>query len=193
MGVGKYKYYFTKPKSEIAKDIFCGLLTAGAVCVAATSPYLWVNLLKNLGKEARYPRKKAYNTFYSLRKRGFIKINKRNDQIYISLTELGKKKAGMLQIDRLRIARPKKWDKKWRIIIFDIAQLKRISREALRGKLKELGFRQLQKSVWVCPFDCRAEIELLRDFFCLGEDELRLIVSSDVGNDDNLKKIFELR
>jgi hypothetical protein len=192
MGIGKYKYYFAKPKSEITKDIFSWLLTGGAICLAATSPYFVSNLLGSYKTWRKYPRKKVSNTFYHLRKGGFLNIERKNHQVYISLTEAGRKKAGMFQIDSLKIKRPKKWDGKWRIIIFDIAQLKRMYRDALRGKLKELDFYKLQKSVWVCPFDCRAEIELLRDFFGLGEDELRLVVTSDIGGDDRLKKLFKL-
>jgi DNA-binding transcriptional regulator PaaX len=91
--------------------------------------------------------KKVSDAFYQLRKRGLIRFENKGGQIYIYLTEKGKKFAGILQIDELKIKNSKKWDKKWRILIFDIAQLKRIYREAFRGKLKELGFYQLQKSV----------------------------------------------
>jgi len=100
--------------------------------------------------------------------------------------------AGWLQIDALKIKRPKKWDKKWRIIVFDISELKKLYRDAFRGKLKELGFYPLQKSVWICPFDCRDEIELLREFFGLKEKELRLIVAESIGNDKWLRKIFQI-
>ena len=192
MGFRKYKYYFRKPKSEISKDILKGLLTSGAICIAANSQYFVVNLIRGCKNYRKYPRKKVYDTFYSLRKRGLINIEMKNHQIYISLNELGRKRAGMFQIDKLKVERPKKWDGKWRIIIFDIAQLKRMHRDALRGKLKELNFYKLQKSVWVYPFDCRAEIELLRDFFGLGEDKLRLITSSDIGESAKLKEIFKL-
>jgi DNA-binding transcriptional regulator PaaX len=96
----------------------------------------------------------------------------------------------MYQIDSLEIKKPKKWDRKWRLVIFDIAQMKKIYREAFRGKIKELGFYCLQKSVWVYPFDCEAEIELLRDFFGLSQDELRLIVAEKLGEDSKLKEHF---
>jgi phenylacetic acid degradation operon negative regulatory protein len=46
-----------------------------------------------------------------------------------------------------------KWDKKWRILIFDIAEVSRKTRDILRLKLKELGFGMLQKSVWITPHD----------------------------------------
>ena len=192
MGIGKYKYYFKKPKSEISKDIFSWLLIAGAVYIAASSPYFIRNLLTGYKKWQKYPKRKVYDTFYMLRKKGYINIEKRNRQIYISLTKEGKKKAGVFQIDALTIKKPKKWDKKWRIVIFDIAQLKKTYREAFRGKLKELGFYPLQKSVWVYPFDCQAETELLKDFFGLSDQEMRLIVADNISKDDQLRKSFKL-
>ncbi len=192
MGMKKYKYYFKKPKSEIVKDFLKWLAVAGAVYIAASSPYFIRNLMRNFQKRKRYSKKRISNTFYNLKRQGLIEIVKKNRQIYIRLTEKGRRKAGWMQINDLKIKRPKKWDGLWRLLIFDIAQIKKIYREALRGKLKELGFYQLQKSVWVHPFDCRAEIELLKDFFGLSDNEIRLIIATDIGDDENVKKIFQL-
>lgn len=189
----KLKYYFCKPKSAIVKDIFSWLAIAGAIYIAAGSPYFVLNLQRNFKRWRKYERKKISNVFSRLRREGCIKIEKRGHQIYISLTEKGKKKAGWLQIDSLKIKRPKKWDGKWRIVIFDISQLKKIYREALRGKLKELGFYPLQKSVWVYPFDCCDEIEVLKEFFGLSKEEIRLIVAESIGDDSKLRKIFKIQ
>lgn len=192
MMIGKYKYYFKKPRSEIAKDILKYLLLTGVICVAASSPYFSIRLIKNIKRWRKYPRKKFSSIFYTLKKQDCLKIEKRGRQIYISLTENGKKKAGWLQIDALKIKKPKKWDKKWRLVIFDIVQLKKNYREAFRGKLKELGFLPLQKSVWIIPFDCYGEIELLKDFFGLNNKEVRLITAEDIGGNDDFKRIFKL-
>jgi len=188
----KYKYYFKKPKSEIIKDILNVLIISGMICIAATSPYFGTNILKGFKRMKRHNKKKVYNAFYKLRKAGCIRIKSRKGQIYISLTEKGRKKAGWLQIDILKIKKPRKWDKKWRLVVFDISQPRLIYREALRGKLKELNFYQLQKSIWIHPFDCKDEIGLLRNFFDFSEDEMRLIVADNIGRDKELKKFFKL-
>ena len=192
----KLKYYFKKPRSEIAKDILYALFVTGAIAVALSSPYFGRNLLKAFKKwikSRKYQKpKKVYSVFHRLLKSGYIIAEKRNHDIYIRLTEKGKRAAGWLQIDALKIKRPKKWDGKYRLVIFDISQLKRIYRDALRGKLRELGFIRIQKSVWLCPFDCRDEIELLREFFGLSEKEMRLIIAEDIGNDKWLRKIFQI-
>jgi DNA-binding PadR family transcriptional regulator len=192
----KLKYYFKKPRSEIAKDVLYWLTVAGAITIAATSPYFGTNLLKGFKKWIKNRKnqkpKKIYDTFYRLKKAGCILMERKDHDIYISLTEKGKKMAGWLQIDALEIKRPKKWDGKYRIVVFDISQLKRIYRDAFRGKLRDLGFVKLQKSVWIHPFNCRDEIQLLREFFGLSEKEMRLIVAQDIGNDKWIRKIFKI-
>ncbi|MDP3093200.1 MAG: hypothetical protein Q8N16_00345 [bacterium] len=194
--MSKYKYYFRKPKSEIAKDILTVLMLTGAICIAATSPYFGVNLMRAFKYRKKYGKKRKktiYNTFYRLKREGYIDFNIDNHQLYINLTDEGRKKAGRFQIDALEIKKPAKWDKKWRVVIFDIPDLDRIKREAFRGKLKELSFYQLQKSVWVYPYNCCDEIELLREFFGLGRKEIYIITASAIEGGDFLKKEFGLK
>lgn len=190
--MSKYKYYFAKPRSEIVKDIFKGLVIGGAICLAATSPYFAVNLLRSFKYSRKYKPKKTYDAFYNLKRQGYINIEKRNHQIYISLTKEGRKKAGKFQIDCLKINETKKWDRKWRIVIFDISHLKTLQRNAFRSKLREFGFHLLQKSVWAHPFPCKDEITLLRDFFGLSQKEIRLITAENIENDNFLRTIFKL-
>jgi len=188
----KYKYYFAKPRSEIVKDIFTWLFVGGAVTIAATSPYFVQNILRGYQRWQKYPKRKVSDAFSRLKRDGFIEIEKKNHQIYISLTPEGRKRAGIFQIDKLKIKKPKRWDKKWRLLMFDIPQERKISREALRGKLKELGFLLFQKSVWIHPFDCRAEVELLQDFFGFSGNEMRLIVAENIGDDKQFKQDLKL-
>ena len=189
----RYKYYFKKPKSEIAKDIILGLALAGSVLAVSTlSPYSTASALLRLLKNKRYSKKNCYNVFYRLKKQGYLATEIHNHQIYISLTAEGKKKAGRFQIDSLSIKKPKKWDKKWRIVIFDIQDKHRVKREALRGFLKRLTFYQLQKSVWIYPFDCEDEIRLLQEFFGFTNQELQLIVAETVDNAEKLRRHFKV-
>lgn len=189
----KYKYYFKKPKGEIAKDILKLLAATGVIAVAATSPYFIINVLRAAFKEKNYRQGSVRSAFYRLRKIGCVSTTKKSNQIYISLTEEGRKRAGWLQIDHLVIKKPKKWDRYWRILIFDIAHKKRGTREALRGFLKRLNFYQLQKSVWMHPYDCRDEIGLLRSFFNLSEEEMRIILAKNIGNDRAVKRFFKIK
>jgi len=184
-------------KGEIVKTILKGFLLTGAITVASTSPYFVSRVLPKLIKHASYRiknnkrrKKRFYDTFYYLKNKGFIKMNYKGKQIYISLTKEGKKMAGKYQIDDLEIKKPKKWDKKWRVLIFDISDKHKVKREALRGKLKELELYQLQKSVWTCPYNFQKEIEILRNFFGFKNDEMKIITASDIEDDKNIRIFF---
>ncbi|MBI2042017.1 MAG: hypothetical protein HYT20_03300 [Candidatus Nealsonbacteria bacterium] len=150
--------------------------------------------MKSLKSIKRYNHKKVSNTFYNLKRDGCIniEIGKKNHQVFITLTERGRKKAGRFQIDDLAIKKPKKWDGKWRIVIFDIAQLQKLQRNAFREKLKGLGFYPMQKSVLVCPYECKDEVGILREFFGLSKKEIRLITADNIEDDVSLKRIFKL-
>jgi len=85
----------------------------------------------------------------------------------------------------------KKWDGKWRIVVFDIPEKKKGVRNALRRKLKELGFYELQKSVFVFPYECGNEIEFIVEFFEL-RPYVRTGVLEKIDNTTHLKRIFKL-
>lgn len=189
----QHTHYFKKPKSEIAKDIILGLALAGSiVALGMVSPYATASALLKVLKNKRYNKKNCYNVFYRLKRQGYIITQQHNHQLYISLTAEGRKKAGRFQVNSLSIAKPKRWDKKWRIVIFDIADKKRIKREALRGFLKRLEFYQLQKSVWIHPFDCKDEVRLLADFFAFTNKELQFIIAETIENQEKLKDYFRI-
>ncbi len=49
----------------------------------------------------------------------------------------------------------KPWNKKWQMIIYDIPEEKKMIRKNLRNLLEDLGFKCLQRSVWLSPFTSR--------------------------------------
>src|SRR3989344_4507131 len=69
--------------------------------------------------------------------------------------------------------------------------LKKIAREALRRKLKELGFQRLQKSVFVCPWECVDEIIFLRKFFEI-EPYVSIILAEAIDNEAAVYRKFDL-
>ena len=190
----KSKYLSKKISSNIIK----GLLITGTICIAGNSPYFALAIVRYFKKYGLREFKKKENkqlldSFRYLRKNNLISVEKKNKQIYISLTEQGKKKAKQFQINELEIKKPKKWDKKWRILIFDIPEKTRIKREALRGKLKELGFVKIQKSVWVHPYNCKGEIKMLQDFFGFAPENYLLIETHSLGKiNQKIKKGYQI-
>lgn len=117
---------------------------------------------------------------------------KEDDTVKIVLTEAGKKKALEYNIDKIDIKIPSQWDRKWRIVFFDIPEKTRQARDALRSKLKELGFYEMQKSVFVFPFECRDEIDFIVEFFNI-RPFVRYAEMINPTNEAQLKIHFDLK
>jgi len=190
--MSKYKYYFRKPRSEIAKDLLKWLFISGGIYLSAGSPHFYQNLQRDYKKWRKYKKKQLHNVFYNFQKNGYIEIDWQGKQMYMSLTKEGKKKANWLQVDELKIKKPRKWDKRWRIVMFDVSEKNKFKREVFRGKLKELDFYELQKSVWITPFNCLDEINLLKDFLNFSDKEVRMIIATEIGEEESLKKKFKI-
>ena len=94
-------------------------------------------------------------------------------------------------MDDIKIKKPKKWDKQWRIVIFDIPEKFKGAREALREKLKELGFVELQKSVFAYPFECEDEINFIVEVFQI-RPFVRLVKAGSFTNEEQFKIKFNL-
>lgn len=110
--------------------------------------------------------------FKRLRENGFLELIDDKQLIY-RLTDSGKDKALWIKMKMLN----EPWDGKWRIVIWDIPEKRRIARDVLRYKLKILGFERLQKSVWVSKKNCTKE---LRDFIKkVGIKDWVLVLESD--------------
>lgn len=94
-------------------------------------------------------------------------------ELVVRLTDRGKDKALWIKMKVI----DEQWDNKWRIIIWDIPEKRRVARDLLRYKLKWLGFKQLQKSVWFTKKNCT---QVLRDFIKqLGIKDWVVVLESD--------------
>lgn len=140
-------------------------------------------------------RGKAHQNFAYLKRHNYIHIETRRGQTYVVITRKGSARAKyhiwkemLLQT----INRPAQWDRKWRLILFDVPTEARLKRDAFRSLIRRLGAVQLQKSVWIFPFDCNREIDELRDFFDLSEEEVRVVQADSIGSDAKFRKHFKL-
>ena len=167
------------------------LISGGIVAAMSITPALLAPaiLFANIGKNKK-SKEKFKNTFYYLKREGFISAKNKK----ISLTKKGLNSAirHYINSEMEKKRQGRKWGNTWWILIFDISHNKKAKRNALRHFIKKLGMRQLQKSVWVYPFDCSRELQLIKNFFNLKDDEVRLIVSKDIGDNKELKKLFHI-
>lgn len=112
-------------------------------------------LFKGLIKFSRW---QIMQTLKQLRLRGYIEFEEEDDKSPIFLTDKGLKRSLHYQLFDLFSRRPRRWDYLWRMVIFDIPEKKKFLRESFRWQLKNFGFYQLQKSVFVAPHKCEKEI-----------------------------------
>lgn len=100
---------------------------------------------------------------YYLKKKGLIDIENLKGKKAILLTKKGSER--VLKISLKTAGKKYRADGKWQMIIFDIPEKKRRQRDFLRNSLLVLGYKMLQKSIWVCPYNVEKETErLLRDY-----------------------------
>lgn len=142
-----------------------------------------------------YTKKKISDALANLKRQKMIEIFRYDNQkVSVKLTNKGQERIREFSVDTITIFKPKKWDGKWRILIFDIPTRPKIynqARNALRQKIKELGFHQLQKSVWVFPYECEDEILFIAEIFEV-EKYVEIVTAEKLLHEKNLRSIFEV-
>lgn len=163
-------YIYTHPKTYSAtKVLFALVAVGGALTFAAAAPGLVGVLGKSYFAQKRDRRErydKLWQSFYRLKKERAIEyVGEKDGKPVYAFTENGKTKLHKFLLDTLKIATPSKWDGKWRIVLFDIPEKIKSRRRAIQQKFAELGLYPMQKSAWVHPFPCEAEVEFLKDVY----------------------------
>jgi DNA-binding transcriptional regulator PaaX len=182
-------------RGELAKEILL-MIAAGVVIPAAFVmpgiPIALKPLLTLLSKKCGAKRNEGFiKSITYLKRNRLISMAEKDGQQVLILTENGKKRTLQFNLEKMTIERPRKWDGLWRIVIFDIPEKRKGGREALRSKLKQLGFYQLQKSCFIHPFDCKSEIDFISEIYEVSP-YVNFIVAREVEGAALLKKSFGL-
>ena len=176
------------------KFLLMTIALGGMVFVGALIPGI-LALTKESRKYRKYTNKQIKNAIYNLKKRKLIEIVKyANDKVRVRLTNRGKERIKEFSLETLSIEKPKKWDGKWRILMFDIPTKPKIynqAREALRSKIKELGFHQLQKSAWAYPYECEDELLFIAEIFNV-QKHIEIITAEKLLHEDQIKRFFKV-
>lgn len=128
---------------------------------------------------------------YDLKRRNYIQETRTKKGREIQLTPKGQTEIIKYKI-KLKTKKPR-WDKKWRAICWDVPEISRKDRDYLRGKLRWLGFKELQKSLWIFPFNIKEEVKELVKLY--KEDlagDIRFLTIEKIENDSDLKEHFNL-
>jgi len=169
------------------------LLIGGFSIGLSNNPRRQFKILRQMGREWKKANeqsiKRAIKRLYESK---LIDYKERSDgSVELVLNKNGKEQALVYKLEDMKIKAPARWDKKWRIVIFDIPEVFKKARGALRFHLRRLGFYQLQKSVFILPYECENEIDFLVELYHL-RPYVRQIIADRIDNELHLRKIFKL-
>lgn len=183
-----------RTKDSFSHKLLKAIALSGTVIVAASSPYFGIRIAGAIQKEINRKKwREFYKAIYQLKNKNRLKVSQNNDGTFtLEITNLGKNIVKKYDLDNLCIKRPREWDGAWRIFAFDIPGNKKLVRQSLLSKLKELGFVMLQKSVWTHPFECREELAIITKAFGV-ENYVCSFIAYELDNEkaNKLKKKFE--
>jgi len=114
---------------------------------------------------------------------GHIEVVEEDGKRSIRLTRKG-------NIKRLEKNSDRSADGKWRFISFDIPEKRRNARLNLRRSLRRIGYKPLQKSLWVCPFNKADKVGLIISELGLNDFTAYFkIEKTDI--EEHLKELFD--
>lgn len=179
----KYRYEATRSLLLDLLKAACGL----SILLArpSGSAYKPVNFFSN----GEFDRTRFRRTIRHAKARGYIDVVEKHGEMTINLREEGRAKAMLYALEDIQITEPAIWDKKWRMVMFDIPEEMRAHRKVFKTKLDELGFAQVQKSVYLHAFPCHNEIEYIRSMYSI-EQYVRLAILDRIEGDEALRKRF---
>ncbi len=176
-----------------AKEILMFLAGVGVVGLIIAFPpaITGVAALVKLGRRD-YSSWGMRRTLKRLKKQKYVTIQEDGEgNTTVTITDRGMTRALSYKLDEMVIQKPKHWDGKWRVVVFDIPEKYKGLRDMFRMRLRQLGLCQLQESVYVSPYSCFDEVEFLRELYGVSFT-VRYIVANRIEDDESLRHHFDL-
>ncbi len=172
-------------RGEIAFTIltWCafGILIGGILLFPNLAQVLTLFKPKN-----KYERMKIRRAVHSLAKQGLL------ERVLVSGNlKLTKRGSAVAEYENLQVKKQARWDKRWRLVMFDIPESQRPARIALSRKLVAMGMRHAQDSVFISPYQCEKEV-LQAARFLRVEPLMHLATLSHLNTARRFEKEFRL-
>ncbi|MEK7541875.1 MAG: hypothetical protein AAB533_03435 [Patescibacteria group bacterium] len=160
----KPEYYSTVKTLTKAILVVIGVGVVVSMAVMAPNAIQILKPFLGSGKRKDHDRKRLRQALGSLCDQKLVESFRRKREVYLRLTKKGR--ASLKRLDIHALVLPQRvWDKKWRVVFFDIPEEKGSARRAFQQRLRTLGCMRLQKSIFVYPHACADEIDALTDFW----------------------------
>ncbi|MBI4065293.1 hypothetical protein HY409_02905 [Candidatus Gottesmanbacteria bacterium] len=181
------------PVKEVLSILGKGVMLS-AVILAPKSASFFLSLVKT---SPDYDQWKHYNISYlrrtlrRLEQQKTVEITKEGNTDIVRLTQKGRQKILKYSIDTLTIDTPKRWDGKWRLVLYDVPRKVDYARDLIRDALRAMGFYSIQESVYIYPYPCKDQITFLREYYALGRYVQYMLVDT-IEDDEVYKTYFDI-
>lgn len=108
-----------------------------------------------------------------------------------TLTKKGYKILSESKVWSLTIPTQKRWDGKWRVVVFDIPKDRHKRRDSFRRRLQELGLTLYQNSVWIYPYPLEHEVRQVAEFYMLSNC-VSFITAERISGEARFRKHYKL-
>lgn len=129
-----------------------------------------------------------------LEKGGLLEKNKKQNgrrlQNFFEITDKGRARLFSTS-KKSAVAMKKIWDGLWRLLIFDIPEEEKDTRDYFRYELKKRGFYMLQLSVWLTPYPVDEEVKEIIDEMGV-KYYVRLMIVKEISYEKDIIKFFGL-
>ncbi|MCI0559937.1 MAG: CRISPR-associated endonuclease Cas2 [Nitrososphaera sp.] len=192
MGKMESESKIRRRNNHIQQAVLAAVGMAGILTVMALAPNIFQAFPSIIGKKRYKLAFQARTAVQRLVIKGHVRWVERGGKKYLEITESGRRALDISIARAETTARTKRrWDRRYRMVIFDIPERRRAVRERLRRLMSEFGFLRLQDSIWISPYDCEDLVALIKAELKVGKDILYVIADS-IENDGWIKKHFEL-
>ncbi len=176
---------------QLAQQILALCLVGGVVATLAVVPGL-AQIFKLFDTKSAKDRYRIKRSVAGLEREGFIKRrNMRSQTGEYQLTEKGYGYMRKVMLKHVSIPRTTMWDKRWRVLMFDIPEdLVHIRRE-VSVLIREMGMKKMQNSVFVSPYPCVKEIKKLAEYYSV-EKYLIYLETETLSCAEELRTHFKL-
>lgn len=154
------------------------------------SPYLADPEAYTFSKRFNIPYLKR--TIKRLEKQKFVKVEEKDGIQIVSITNEGKTKILKGAISTMSIKKPHRWNGTWWLVSYDLPNHLSAYRHIIRNYFITWGFYPLHKSVYLHAYPCSAEVEMVREYFGLGE-YIRIFKIAEIEQNKPFKDFFDIQ
>jgi phenylacetic acid degradation operon negative regulatory protein len=178
--------------SVIVDKLLVLLATTSAAGLSIVAPNSVKALEKPLERfiKNKDRRQEAKRIARYLKQQKLIEVTENDDGTFlVTLSDKGVMRSTKVRFEQLEIPQ-KQWDKKWRVVTFDIPEQHKTTRDYISRHLRLVGFKQLQKSVFIYPYPVDEFIALLVEMLPEVSPYLTYMLVEEIDQHNSLVKKF---